>query len=419
MVVGVHGPSPFPGVGAYPFRVTRAFPYHTGRAGCHGGRMTTVDFRGIALCRAGEWNGLTGRATVTPEDLQAVVDAYQDREVDRARVKLGHVSSLNDQALGDGAPAFGWVSNPRVSDDGKTLLGDLVDVPRRLGEVVGKAYKNVSVELRKNVKTPSGKTHPTVLSGLALLGAAAPAVKGLDDLVALYASEPIPDTPTDGCEDGAVVTISLGDALDPVTHTDIPAPSPVACDGELDSPERPGREKEGEPTVAFLDQARELYGLPADASEEQILERMTALSEAPADPDTAVKAEETDVTGDPEVSEPELKSETADAPATVTVSEAKWNELNAQLAKYTADEKAHHQERVIETALTEGRIVPAEREKWTTALSAAPEATEKLITSLAPRANVTEHGSNVALSAGDQGDETDRAIATRRSILGK
>ena len=381
--------------------------------------MTTVDFRGIALCRAGEWNGLTGRATVTPEDLQAVVDAYQDREVDRARVKLGHVSSLNDQALGDGAPAFGWVSNPRVSDDGKTLLGDLVDVPRRLGEVVGKAYKNVSVELRKNVKTPSGKTHPTVLSGLALLGAAAPAVKGLDDLVALYASEPIPDTPTDGCEDGAVVTISLGDALDPVTHTDIPAPSPVACDGELDSPERPGREKEGEPTVAFLDQARELYGLPADASEEQILERMTALSEAPADPDTAVKAEETDVTGDPEVSEPELKSETADAPATVTVSEAKWNELNAQLAKYTADEKAHHQERVIETALTEGRIVPAEREKWTTALSAAPEATEKLITSLAPRANVTEHGSNVALSAGDQGDETDRAIATRRSILGK
>ena len=50
--------------------------------------MTTVDFRGIALCRAGEWNGLTGKAVVTPEDLAAVVDAYQDREVDRARVKL-------------------------------------------------------------------------------------------------------------------------------------------------------------------------------------------------------------------------------------------------------------------------------------------------------------------------------------------
>ena len=378
--------------------------------------MTTVDFRGVPLCRAGEWNGLTGKAVVTPEDLQAVVDAYQDREVDRARVKLGHVSSLNDQALGDGAPAFGWVSNPRVSDDGKTLLGDLVDVPRRLGEVVGRAYKNVSVELRKNVRTPSGKTHPTVLSGLALLGAAAPAVKGLDDLVALYASEPIPDTPTDGCEDGAVVTISLGDALDPVTHADIPAPSPVTWDGELDSPERPGREKEGEPTVAFLDQAREKIGLPADASEEQILERITALSEAPADPDTAVKAEETDVTGDPDVSEPELKSETVDAPETVTVSKAQWDELTAQVSELAAERKAKHQEQVIESALSEGRIAPAEREKWTTALSAAPEATETLLSSLAPRINVREQGSDVALSAGDQDDETERIAATRAGM---
>lgn len=367
--------------------------------------MTTVDFRGIALCRAGEWNGLTGKAVVTPDDLAAVVDAYQDREVDRARVKLGHVSSLNDQALGDGAPAFGWVSNPRVSDDGKTLLGDLVDVPRRLGEVVGRGYKNVSVELRKNVKTPSGKTHPTVLSGLALLGAAAPAVKGLDDLVALYASEPIPDAPTDGCEDGAVVTISLGDALDPVTHADIPVPSPVTCDGEPDSPDRPGREKEGEPSMAFLDQAREKFGLPADASEDQLLERITALSESPADPDTTVKAEETDVTGDPDVAEPELKSETVDAPETVTVSKAQWDELTAQVSELAAERKAKHQEQVIESALSEGRIAPAEREKWTTALSAAPEATETLLSSLAPRVNVREQGSDVALSASTTDDD--------------
>ena len=365
----------------------------------------TVDFRGIPICRAGEWNGLTGKAVVTPDDLQAVVAAYQDGEVDKARVKLGHVSSLNDQALGDGAPAFGWVSNPRVSDDGKTLLGDLVDVPRRLGEVVGRGYKNVSVELRKNVKTPSGKTHPTVLSGLALLGTAAPAVKGLDDLVALYASEPIPDAPTDGCEDGAVVTISLGDALDPVTHADIPVPSPVACEGELDSPDRPGREKEGEPTVAFLDQAREKFGLPADASEGHILERITALSEAPADPDTTVKAEETDVTGNPEVAEPEAKSETVDAPETVTVSKAQWDELTAQVSELAAERKAKHQEQVIESALSEGRIAPAEREKWTTALSAAPEATETLLSSLAPRVNVREQGSDVALSASTTDDD--------------
>ena len=380
--------------------------------------MTTVDFRGIALCRAGEWNGLTGKAVVTPEDLQAVVDAYQDREVDRARVKLGHVSSLNDQALGDGAPAFGWVENPRLSDDGRTLLGDLVDVPRRLGEVVGRAYKNVSVELRKNVRTPSGKTHPTVLSGLALLGAAAPAVKGLDDLVALYASEPIPDTPTDGCENGAVVTISLGDALDPVTHTDIPAPSPVACDGEPDSPERPGREKEGEPTVAFLDQARELYGLPADASEDQILERITALSEAPAAEGDNTEGTEDDKDADENVAE--TSTEVKATPETVTVSKAVLDEMNARIAELDAEAKARreaeavkHRDEVIAAALSEGRIAPSEREHWVTALSAAPEANEKLITSLAPRVNVTERGSDVALSAG----VTDQAADELDSFL--
>ena len=378
----------------------------------------TVDFRGIALCRAGEWNGLTGRATVTPEDLAAVVDAYQDREVDRARVKLGHVSSLNDQALGDGAPAFGWVENPRLSDDGRTLIGDLVDVPRRLGEVVGRGYKNVSVELRKNVRTPSGKTHPTVLSGLALLGAAAPAVKGLDDLVALYASEPIPDTPTDGCEDGSVVTISLGDALDPVTHADIPVPSPVACDGVQDSPDRPGREKEGEPSMAFLDQARDLYGLPADASEDQILERMTALSEAPAAEGDNTEGTEDDKDTDETVAE--TSTEVKAAPETVTVSKAVLDEMNARIAELDAEAKARreaeavkHREEVIAAALSEGRIAPSEREHWVTALSAAPEANEKLITSLAPRVNVTERGSDVALSAG----VTDQAADDLDSFL--
>ena len=378
----------------------------------------TVDFRGVPLCRAGEWNGLNGRATVTPEDLAAVVDAYQDREVDRARVKLGHVSSLNDQALGDGAPAFGWVSNPRLSGDGKTLLGDLVDVPRRLGEVVGRGYKNVSVELRKNVRTPSGKTHPTVLSGLALLGAAAPAVKGLDDLVALYASEPIPDTPTDGCEDGAVVTISLGDALDPVTHADIPAPSPVACDGVQDSPDRPGREKEGEPTVAFLDQAREKFGLPADASEDQILERITALSESTAAEGGNTEGTEGDKDTDENVAE--TSTEGKATPETVTVSKAVLDEMNARIAELDAEAKARreaeavkHRDEVIAAALSEGRIAPSEREHWVTALSAAPEANEKLITSLAPRVNVTERGSDVALSAG----VTDQAADDLDSFL--
>lgn len=165
--------------------------------------------------------------------------------------------------------------------------------------------------------------------------------------------------------------------------------------------------------MAFLDQARELYGLPADASEDQILERMTALSESPAEKDgegDAAPEVEAQETGD------EDQAPTADTPETVTVSKAQWDELTAQVAQLSEERKAKHQEQVIESALSEGRIAPAEREKWTTALSAAPEATEVLLSSLAPRINVREQGSDVALSAGNQDDETERIAATRAGM---
>ena len=366
--------------------------------------IQTVDFNSVPICKIGEWDGLTGKAVITRELCDSVIAAARDNEIDQARLKIGHISSMNT-ALGDGAPAFGWIERPRMDEDGVTLRGDIKGVPKKLASLVGTAYKKVSVELRKGVRTPSGKQYPHVLSGLALLGVSAPAVKGLDDLADLYASEAPDGGPEDECSQAETITIALGDALDPVTHTDIPVPSPVACDGVQDSPDRPGREKEGEPSMAFLDQAREKFGLPADASEDQLLERITALSESPADPDTTVKAEETDVTGDPDVTEPELKSETVDAPETVTVSKAQWDELTAQVSELAAERKAKHQEQVIEAALSEGRIAPAEREKWTTALSAAPEATETLLSSLAPRVNVREQGSDVALSASTTDDD--------------
>lgn len=380
--------------------------------------VRTMSFSDVALCRAGTWNGLTGKAKITPQDLQSVVDAYSDQEIDKPRVKIGHVSSLNT-ALGDGAPAFGWVQNPRMDPDGVTLRGDLVDIPRRLGEIVGRAYKDVSVELRKNVTTPSGKKHRTVLSGLALLGASAPAVKGLDDLVSLYASESPDNGPEDECSQSDTVTISLGDALN-ASDTDptVPDVSPVAGDDDTDSPESPGRNQQEDADMAFLSEARKALGLGEDVAEADVLAKLTALSENPADPDTQVKAQETDVTGDPDVKEPELKSVEAKAPETVTVSKAQWDDVTAQLKDLSDKAKAEHQEKVLEAALSEGRIVPAEREQWVTALSEAPAATEVLLSKLAPRVNMVEAGADVALSAGDQTDEDDvnRALATRSAF---
>lgn len=386
--------------------------------------VQTVDFRGVPICRVGEWNPLFGDGNITHEELKSIVESSRDPEVDTPRVKIGHVSSLNSTALGDGAPALGWIENLRMDDDDVTLLGDLVDVPKKLGGLIGKAYREVSIEMRRKIRTPSGKKYPAAMRALALLGLSPGAVKGLgsfDNINAiadLYASESEGQGSDDECTESEVSIVQLGDALDPVTHADIPVPSPVACDGVQDSPDRPGREKEGEPSMAFLDQAREKFGLPADASEEQILERITALSEAPAAEGDNTEGAEDDKDADENVAE--TSTEVKATPETVTVSKAVLDEMNARIAELDAEAKARreaeavkHREEVIAAALSEGRIAPSEREHWVTALSAAPEANEKLITSLAPRVNVTERGSDVALSAG----VTDQAADDLDSFL--
>ena len=96
--------------------------------------VMTVDFRGVQLCKVGDWNPLFGDGKVTREELESMVEAYQDKEVDRARLKLGHVSGMNT-ALGDGTPAFGWVENPRMDADG-TKNGYDIPLTRAVAEAV-------------------------------------------------------------------------------------------------------------------------------------------------------------------------------------------------------------------------------------------------------------------------------------------
>lgn len=136
----------------------------------------------VELVRAGTWDAITGRITITPEELDDIVAAAADPEVDAAVVKIGHLGAWAD--LGDSAPALGWVANVRRSGD--TVVGDLVDVPQRLAAVLPKAFRRRSVEMLANVRTVGGKVYKLALTGLALLGVAPPAVKGLADLLALY-----------------------------------------------------------------------------------------------------------------------------------------------------------------------------------------------------------------------------------------
>lgn len=144
--------------------------------------------------------------------------------------------------------------------------------------------------------------------------------------------------------------------------------------------------------MAFLEDARSALGLPDDATEETILAALKTKTETPTDPEP----EPAEPAVEPKAEEPEAQ---LSAPATVTVSKAVFDEMQATLNRLDSEAQARRRTAVIETALSEGRIVPAERAQWETALLSAPEATENLIQALPARVNVTETGSEVALSA--------------------
>jgi hypothetical protein len=146
--------------------------------------LTTIP--DVQILAVGSWDAHTpdGRkATVTTEDIAAMVAAARDGHVRPAIVKLGHDSTLND-----GAPALGRVENLRASDDGMTLIGDLVGVPTWLADIAASAYPRRSAEWVQGYTTDTGRQFDSVLTAISLLGEAYPAVETLEDIRALFAS---------------------------------------------------------------------------------------------------------------------------------------------------------------------------------------------------------------------------------------
>jgi hypothetical protein len=89
----------------------------------------------------------------------------------------------------DEQPAAGWLENLRVSGD--QLLADLKAVPKKLADLIQTgAFRTRSVELAPvTSQTRDGKEYDAVITGLALLGAKAPAVRTLDDILAFYSED--------------------------------------------------------------------------------------------------------------------------------------------------------------------------------------------------------------------------------------
>ena len=112
----------------------------------------------IELARTGNWNG----QVLTEEHLKQVVKNFKDE----VPIVLGHLKA-------DHMPAFGWIKKVELSEDGRTLYGEV-----ELSDVLKEAYdfglyKKWSIGLRKN------NTGEWYLHHLAFLGAVPPRIKGL------------------------------------------------------------------------------------------------------------------------------------------------------------------------------------------------------------------------------------------------
>lgn len=140
--------------------------------------------RGVELVKVGSWEISTGTWTVTAADLQAAVAAHAAGVLRKPVIKLGHQGPMRDAA-----PALGHVDNLQLTDDGHTLVGDLINLPARLAAVMASAYPDRSVEALIDYQDGDGTVWPLVLSALSLLGATAPGIdtlRSLQDVTDLY-----------------------------------------------------------------------------------------------------------------------------------------------------------------------------------------------------------------------------------------
>jgi len=232
---------------------------------------------GVQLMRTGTWDASTGRIKVTPDDLAAIVAAAADRVVDRAPIKIGHRDDRfqgpdGEPPAREGEPAYGWVENLRLADGGNTLIGDLVGIPGKLAAIIPAAFRRRSVEIAYGLRTVAGKVYRAVLTGLALLGQSAPAVKGLDDVLALYSAD------TDGLP-GGFTALLVADS----DTTNIPPAAVSPVDSGSEAARRTTKENGMDPKLI-----RQALGLAADATDEQVREAVAtaglATPAAPAGP---------------------------------------------------------------------------------------------------------------------------------------
>jgi hypothetical protein len=168
--------------------------------------LETVDLDGVSILDADVEIHAIGSPpegdVFTPEDIAGMALAANELEAAgewrvpnritgeiRGRGKLGHTSQQALLAASE-LPAAGWLTNQRVSEDGKRLLADIKKVPATVAQLIrAGAYRTRSAELSRVKSQTTGKNYPWVVTGIAWLGGKMPSVRTLDDVVKMYQAD--------------------------------------------------------------------------------------------------------------------------------------------------------------------------------------------------------------------------------------
>lgn len=144
----------------------------------------------VEIFSTGTWRG-NKTITITENDLHEMVNSFNELTTKvtgfRPFLKLGHTEMQRFFGGESGAPSLGFVS--KIWVEGQKVLANFSNVPDALVDLMSKGrYNSVSIEFLPRVQF-EGSSFKNVLRAVALLGAELPAVKGLKELSANLMSE--------------------------------------------------------------------------------------------------------------------------------------------------------------------------------------------------------------------------------------
>lgn len=352
-----------------------------------------VTISDMELLSIGDWqSGLSGNVPITAEDIESIIAASLDPEIDLAAMRIGHVDPRFD-----GEPALGWIRNLR--NVGGKLVGDVENVPAKLRDMIPSAWRRRSAEIAWGVKTPSGRVHRASLTGLALLGVTPPAVKGLADVAARYSGSADSTSRVVKVDDDELGTVSVrlsGNSFNNGGPTgDNASRVPISVPGG---------------STVNDDEVRAALGLGADVPVTDLLRRAAT---AVATPDPVPPADPPTEPAQPPAASPAPPTEptppptTTDAP-TLTVDRAVFEQLQAQAQQGAEAHRilaTQERERVLESALLAGQIVPASVDAYRALYDSNPEGTKTLLSGL-PKgfSTVSNFSGSVGMPAPDGRD---------------